>query len=209
MSSIFLWKTTVAVFFLLILAYSSSAQDGFSSPLLVSSSSGDDSAGFMNQNFDLLAGITTENPSEGGDCGGANNVQIQPFGGRKRLLRFRKRGDVQHPTCNWQEFKDNPLPEPGAQPGTTGNPGITDHHGAGTPKVPIKVDSADMPSTEKDRLPDAQLGTPNLEICPGTKSIPVCHYPLLGSVRLNSPVLTLTPCRACKLYLLPVSEAID
>lgn len=193
MSSILLWKTIVAVFFLLTIAYSSSAEDDFSSPLLVSLSSDDGSAGFMNQDFDLLAGTISENPRDGGDCGGANNAQIKPPAGRKRLLRFRKREDFQHPACNWQEFKGDPLPKSGTQPGKTG------HHGAGTPKVPIKIDSADLNPTERNRLPDAQLGTPNLEICPGTMTIPVCHYPLLGTVRLNSPVLTLTPCRACKL----------
>lgn len=210
MSSILLWKTTLAVFFLLILTYSSSADDDFSSPTVMSSSSDDGlAAGFMNQDFDPLAGITAENTSEEGDCGGANNLQIQPPAGRKRLLRFRKRGDAQPLLCNWQEFKNAPLPVPGTQPGTTDKPSKTGHHGAGTPKVPMKIDSADTEPAGKDRLPDAPVGTPNLELCPGTMSIPVCHYPYLGSVRLNSPVLTLTPCRACELYLLSVSEAFD
>lgn len=127
-----------------------------------------------------------------------NNVQIQQPG-RNRQLRIRKRGKAQNPARSWQEFKSNP-PGPGSQTNSTANRGTTSHNGAGTPMVPIKVGSADMEPAMKDQLPSARSGY-LIWSCPESKRIPVCHYSLLGTVRSNSPVLTLTPYRACMLYL--------
>lgn len=90
--------------------------------------------------------------------------------------------------------------EPGSQTNSTANRGTTSHNGAGTPMVPIKVGSADMEPAMKDQLPSARSGY-LIWSCPESKRIPVCHYSLLGTVRSNSPVLTLTPYRACMLYL--------
>lgn len=185
MLSFLLSKTALSLFLLLILPYSiaddSSSftpQEGLASPIFPSDGPLQSVPDRQFNPDSLLAG--SEDSAVG--CGNSAPGDQIPTSSRMRRSRFSRR---QKSFCTWQEFK-------------TGN------QEAGTPQAPIKIGPDDVtPAPDKGKLPITTfLGITESGLCGTSKeSIPVCHYNYIdrGSLRSSSPLMMLSPCRACGL----------